>query len=134
VLMYYADPVDAVRRLARHLRPLGLMVFQEFDMEYVRSEPAASTFERSAELMKWTLRATGTRIRLGTELYSVFRAAGLPSPSLRMDIMIGGGAAFPGTSYWQERFRACCPLWSNSGSLRLRNSDFQLWPRGCVMK
>jgi ubiquinone/menaquinone biosynthesis C-methylase UbiE len=96
VLMYYADPVDAVRKLARRLRPGGLMVFQEFDMEYVRSVPEAPTFERAAELMKCTLRASGTRIRLGSDLYSIFLAAGLPGPSLRMDILIGGGGAFPG--------------------------------------
>jgi ubiquinone/menaquinone biosynthesis C-methylase UbiE len=95
VLMYYFDAVDAVQKLARHLRPGGLMVFQEFDMEYVRSHPAASTFERAAELMKRTLQATGTRIRQGTELYSTFLAAGMPGPSLRMDILIGGGADFP---------------------------------------
>src|SRR6516165_8921603 len=31
VLMYYADPVDAVRKLAGHLRDGGLIVFQELD-------------------------------------------------------------------------------------------------------
>jgi len=95
VLMYYPDPAAAVRKLARHLRPRGLMVFQEFDMEYFGSRPAACTVERAAELVKHTLQAAGTRIRLGTELYSVFLAAEMPAPSLRMDIMIGGGAAFP---------------------------------------
>lgn len=95
VLMYYVDPVGAIRKLARHLRAGGLMVFQEFDMEYVRSQPAASTFEHAAQLMKRTLQTTGTRIRLGTELYSIFLTAGMPGPSLRMDILIGGGANFP---------------------------------------
>jgi ubiquinone/menaquinone biosynthesis C-methylase UbiE len=32
VRMYYADPVDAVRKLAEHLLDGGLMVFQEFDL------------------------------------------------------------------------------------------------------
>ena len=33
VLMYYPDPTDAVRRLAQHLRPGGMIVFQEFDLQ-----------------------------------------------------------------------------------------------------
>src|SRR5207245_6163289 len=34
VLMYYLDPIDAIRKLARHVRRGGLIIFQEFDMEY----------------------------------------------------------------------------------------------------
>jgi ubiquinone/menaquinone biosynthesis C-methylase UbiE len=115
VLMYYSDPVDAVRKLTQHLRPLGLLVFQEFDMEYVRSQPAASTFERAAELMKCTLRATGTRIQLGTELYSIFRAAGLPGPSLRMDILIGGGAEFTGYEILAGAIQSLLPVMEQLG-------------------
>src|SRR5262245_52152007 len=32
VLMYYPDPIDAIRKLMRHVRPEGLIVFQELDM------------------------------------------------------------------------------------------------------
>jgi len=109
VLMYYPDPVDAVFKLTRHLRPLGLIVFQEFDMQYVRSLPAAPTFECATELMKRTLRATDTRIELGMELYSVFLAAGLPGPSLRMDILIGGGAEFQGYEILAETIQSLLP-------------------------
>src|SRR4029077_18317241 len=59
VLMYYADPIHAIRSLARHLRPGGIMVFQEFDMSYVRSHPAAPTFERASKLMTGTLHTMG---------------------------------------------------------------------------
>lgn len=95
VLMYYPDPVGAIQRLARHVRPGGLMVFQEFDMGNCRSLPAVTTFERALGWMKQTLSATGARIQLGLELYPIFLAAGLPGPSLRMDALIGGGAGFP---------------------------------------
>jgi ubiquinone/menaquinone biosynthesis C-methylase UbiE len=115
VLMYYPDPVDAVFKLTRHLRPLGHIVFQEFDMQYVRSLPAAPTFECATELMKRTLRATDTRIELGTELYSVFLAAGLPGPSLRMDILIGGGAEFQGYEILAEMIQSLLPAMQRFG-------------------
>jgi len=84
-------------------------------MEYVGSQPAASTFERAAELMKCTLRATGTRIRLGTELHSVFLAAGMPDPTLRMDILIGGGAAFPGYELLTGTIQSLLPAMERLG-------------------
>jgi SAM-dependent methyltransferase len=90
VLMYYPDPVDAIRKLAGHVRDGGLMVFQEFDMANCRSLPPALTFERIIACIKQTLIATGARTQLGSELYSVFVDAGLPGPSMRMDAVIGG--------------------------------------------
>jgi SAM-dependent methyltransferase len=95
VLMYYPDPVDAIRKLVQHVRRGGLIIFQEFDMENARSFPAAPTFDRAVGWMKQTLSSTNTRIQLGLELYSVFLAAGLPAPKLRMDALIGGGSEFP---------------------------------------
>ena len=95
VLMYYPDPVLAIQKLIHHLRPSGLMIFQEFYTDIFSSMPAAPTFERAAGWMNKTLSATGARIQLGLELYPVFVAAGLPPPQLRMDTVIAGGADFP---------------------------------------
>ena len=39
VVMYLPDPAEALRKLARHLRPGGLIVVQEIDMESFRSMP-----------------------------------------------------------------------------------------------
>ena len=95
VLMYYADPVATIRKLARQVRTGGLIVFQEFDIDHARSFPAAPTFDRAVGWMRRTLIATGARIQLGLELFPVFLAAGLPAPMLRMDVLIGGGSEFP---------------------------------------
>jgi len=115
VLMYYADPVYAIRKLARLLQPGGLMVFQEFDMSYLRSHPSAPTFERATELMIGTLRATGTRTQLGSELYSVFVTAGLPAPALRMDVLIGGGDQFPGYEILAGTIQSLLPAMEQLG-------------------
>lgn len=91
ILMYYPDPVVALRKFAGYLRKGGLLVFQEFDVANCRSLPIAPTFERHVGWIKQALSATGARAQLGLELYSVFLAAGLPGPSMRMDALIGGG-------------------------------------------
>jgi hypothetical protein len=89
--MYYPDPVGALRNLARHVRPGGLVVFQEFDFANCRSHPSMPLFDRSVALIRDTLVATGARPHLGLQLYSVFSDAGLPGPTMRMDALIGGG-------------------------------------------
>jgi SAM-dependent methyltransferase len=95
VLMYYPEPVDAILKLIRHVRPEGLIVFQEIDLANACSLPVAPLFERSMTWIKQTLSGTGARIQLGLELYSVFVAAGLPGPSMRIDAFIGGGPQCP---------------------------------------
>lgn len=95
VLMYYPDPIDAVSRLAGHLRPGGLIIFQEFDIQNARSSPSAATFDGAVGWIKQALDSTGARTQLGLELHRVFLAAGLPAPSLRMDALIGGASQFP---------------------------------------
>jgi hypothetical protein len=91
------------------------MVFQEFDMDYVHSRPSAPTFDGAAELMKRTLCAAGTRIQLGAELYPAFLAAGLPGPSLRMDILIGGGAEFQGYEILAGTIQSVLPVMEQLG-------------------
>lgn len=110
VLMYYSDPVDAVRRLAGHVREGGLVIFQEFDMANFRSMPLAPTFERHVNLIKQALSATGARIQLGLELYSVFVAAGLPGPTMRMDAIVGGGPDCPAYELVADVTRSLLPV------------------------
>jgi len=110
VLMYYPDPVDTVRKLMRHVRTEGLIVFQELDMENARSMPVAPLFERSVTWIKQTLSATGAQIRLGLELYPVFLAAGLPGPSMRVDALIGGGSQCAAYEILAEVIQSLLPV------------------------
>src|SRR5260370_6213417 len=96
ILMYYPDPVDALRKLQRHLCPGGLTVFQEFDIANCRSLPPAPTFDRAVALIRQTLLATGARVQLGLELHQIYLDAGLPSPTMRIDSLVAGGPAFVG--------------------------------------
>ena len=110
VLMYYRDPVDTVRKLAGHVRDGGLVVFQEMDIANCRSLPPAATFERSIGWIKQTLGATGARTEQGLEMYSVFLAAGLPGPSMRMDALIGGGPDSPAYELVAEVVKTLLPV------------------------
>lgn len=109
VLMYYPDPVSALRKLQDHLCPGGLVIFQEFDIAHCRSLPPAPTFDRAVALIRQTLLATGARIQLGLELHQVYLDAGLPSPTMRLDSLVGGGPDFIGYSLVADVLQSLLP-------------------------
>ena len=77
VLLYLADPVSAVRSLARLLRPGGVIVFQEFDLSTARSVPEIPLFEAHMGVVREAFRRAGAMVDMGTALYPIFRSAGL---------------------------------------------------------
>jgi ubiquinone/menaquinone biosynthesis C-methylase UbiE len=96
ILMYYQDPVDALRKLLPHLRPNGIVAFQEFDASGCKSHPASATYERCANWIIRTLQLSGANSQVGLELHRIFRNSGLSTPTLRLDGAISGE---PGASY-----------------------------------
>jgi SAM-dependent methyltransferase len=89
VLMYQADPVDAVRRVARSVRPGGVIFFQEYDS----TAPSASLvpFPLQEQVRSWiwgTLERSGADVHLGFKLYSVFTDAGLSDPQVRAEAIV----------------------------------------------
>jgi ubiquinone/menaquinone biosynthesis C-methylase UbiE len=125
VLMYYRSPLDAIQQLLRHLRPDGLIVFQEFDMDYASSRPHAPTFELAAHWMKRTFRATGTSVQLGAELYPLFLQAGLPAPSLRLDVLIGGGPEFQAYELMAGVIQSLLPVMERIGIVTAADVNVQ---------
>ena len=97
ILMYYADPTAALRKLAGHLRPGGMLVLHEADWDGVRSFPPLPTYDRCCRLFVETFRLLGTETRMGIKLHSAFVAAGLPAPSMRLHAIVGGRT---GVSEW----------------------------------
>lgn len=79
VLMHCADPVAAVKGLAQHLRPGGMLVCQEPDMIWP-SESPTTLFDRVEAWIKAAMERARVDLRLGTRLPALFQAAGLPEP------------------------------------------------------
>jgi SAM-dependent methyltransferase len=98
VLMYQADPGDAVRRLAARLRPGGVMAFHEVDLPADgRSRPTgawppSALADELGDVIMAVWQATGTQTRLGARLPSLLAGAGLEvSPELATEAISGVG-------------------------------------------
>jgi ubiquinone/menaquinone biosynthesis C-methylase UbiE len=77
ILMYYPDPIDALRRLLAHLRPGGIVAFQEFDASGCKSHPASPTYKRCTSWIIRALHLSGADSHVGLKLYRIFRSSGL---------------------------------------------------------
>jgi len=115
VLMYQADPVAVLRRLARQLRPGGVIAFQEFDVEAAKCHPESPTFCQAMGWIRAALEKTGADNRMGLKLFSTFVAAGLPAPSMSLEASIGGGENDPGSLLLPEVVRSLLPVIESLG-------------------
>jgi SAM-dependent methyltransferase len=111
VLMYLANPVEAIRGVARHVRPGGIIAFQEFALgDLGLSFPRAPLFERTGILLQETYRRAGVDMEMGLKLYPAFIAAGLPAPNMRAERPIGGGPDYIGHHFLAESVRSALPM------------------------
>jgi len=72
VLWCLADPGAMLRKLAKHLRPGGVIVFHEMDWSFVRSVPAAPTYDRCCRWITDTFDRAGTNINMSARLHRAF--------------------------------------------------------------
>jgi 2-polyprenyl-3-methyl-5-hydroxy-6-metoxy-1,4-benzoquinol methylase len=100
VLMYQADPAQAVSTAARHVRPGGMVVFAEMCllMDSVRPQRALVSWPptpASEQVSRWVHEAfgrLGTQPDMGLRLPATFAQAGLePSPDVHTEVAIAVG-------------------------------------------
>ena len=125
VLMYQADPVAVLRRLARQLRPGGVIAFQEFDVEAAKCFPESPTFGQAMGWIRTALEKTGADNRMGLKLYSTFVAAGLPAPSMSLEASIGGGDSDPGSLLLPEVVRSLLPVIEELGIASAEEAEIE---------
>lgn len=90
ILMFLPDPVTVVRSLSGFVRPGGVIAFQEPSwvpfFPLVAHLPLTSA---SASLVHDTLKGSGANTEMGCALYRVFQEAGLPAPSMHLEMPLG---------------------------------------------
>lgn len=90
VLMYTADPLDAIRRALRNLRSGGVIALQESIIDYegpVFIEPSNSLAAKVVEWFRAGFKHSGVHARMGMRLFGLMRAAGL-TPSTEIEMLV----------------------------------------------
>lgn len=93
VLQFISSPAEALQRMARHVPVGGIVAFHELDWDGARSWPISPTYDRLCSWLSRTIEASGAQVRLGAGLATIFKAAGLPSTTVRLESIIASGPA-----------------------------------------
>jgi ubiquinone/menaquinone biosynthesis C-methylase UbiE len=95
VLMYAADPLDALRRALRNLKAGGVIALQESIVDYegpVFIDPLNCLAAKAVEWFRAGFKHAGVHPRMGMRLFRLMRAAGLePSTDVEMLVPIQQG-------------------------------------------
>jgi len=118
VLMYVADPTDAVRSVSAHVRPGGVVAFQEFQFEdLMHSWPARpeSLYGRTLYWVLETFRRAGVETNMGARLPLVFRDAGLGLAQAYVHCPLAAGAGHRAYTLFAHILESVLPLTESFG-------------------
>ena len=95
ILMWLPDPVSVLRQLSLLVRPGGVVAFQEPSWAPVFAiSTHLALWSAAASLMCDTMRRTGANPEMGLALYRIFQEAGLPAPTMQMELPLGDDPDF----------------------------------------
>ena len=119
VLLYCADPVAALARIATHVRSKGIVAIQEMEMNDVaaRATYGDSTLGKVVETIYRTFAAAGVRVNMASELRQTYLKAGLGEPELLGEFVVGGGPDFAGYPWIANTMRSLAPTARKFGIL-----------------
>jgi SAM-dependent methyltransferase len=110
ILMYLADPAGVVRHLTTHLRPGGIVAFQEFQIDHPpMALPAVPLWEQYVAWTRAVFRRASVELNMGLRLHQTFLAAGLPGPQLHMDVPLGRPGDARGARLAENGLRGLLP-------------------------
>lgn len=95
ILQFLPDPVAVVRSLSRLVRPGGVIAFHEpqWTPFLTLLEPLPLSFA-CASLVRETLQRSGATTEMGLSLHRIYQEAGLPAPTMRVEMLLGDDPEF----------------------------------------
>lgn len=132
VLMYLRDPADTVRRLLMHLRPGGIVAFEEFQIDFEGGQraswPEVPLHEQALDWIRETFRSLGVETQMGFKLVRTFREAGLPDPRMRFHVPLSSSSDGPGYLWCAHTLRSVLPFIEGLGLATAETIDVDTLP------
>jgi ubiquinone/menaquinone biosynthesis C-methylase UbiE len=115
ILMYLPNPATTLRRLCEHVRPGGVIAFQEMAMTAAWGIPETPQLHQCKRWVMETFERGGFETEMGPKLFATFLAAGLPAPQMICSGRVEGGAQSPVYDYLAETMRSLLPAMERLG-------------------
>lgn len=113
ILMYVADPAAVLRVGAEHLRPGGIVAFQEVEWsiseQAARLEAIPSLVRQAASWVYSAFSQAGTEMQMSFKFPGAFLEAGLPSPALILEGILGTDPEWIGYAFLEDALRDILP-------------------------
>ncbi|MBO0784376.1 MAG: hypothetical protein J2P37_36700 [Ktedonobacteraceae bacterium] len=112
VLQYLPERAAILHRLTQHLRPGGVVAFQEYDLTTDSSlfYPPSPLWQRAWNWVTQAFQGAGAELQMGLKLYETFLEAGLPGPQMRYEAVLAGGPESPVYELCANVVRALLPV------------------------
>jgi ubiquinone/menaquinone biosynthesis C-methylase UbiE len=100
ILQFVPEPLSVVRSLIRMVRPGGVLAFQEVSYApFLSLSSHLPLWLASVSLARETFQRSGANTEIGLALHRILQEAGLPAPSMRLEMLLGSDPDFTRWSY-----------------------------------
>ena len=112
ILAHLPEPSVVLRQLTEHLKPGGIVVFQEYDLSTRTNDsyPPSPLWERVWNWSTQAFQLGGGELEMGMKLPGTLLEAGLPVPHICYEAAIGTGPDWLGYEWRAETVRIFMPL------------------------
>src|SRR5467141_1889860 len=95
ILMFLPDPLAVLRSLSQLVRSGGIVAFHELSWApFLRLAARLPLWSAGASLVHETFRRSGANTEMGFDLYQIFQEAGLPAPTMNLEMPLGNDPEF----------------------------------------
>jgi ubiquinone/menaquinone biosynthesis C-methylase UbiE len=100
ILQFVPDPVAILRSLSGLVRPGGVLAFHEVSYApFLLLSAHLPLWSAVASLIHETIQRSGAHTEIGLAQYRAFQEAGLPAPTMHMEMLLGGDSDFTRWTY-----------------------------------
>lgn len=95
ILMFLPEPLAVLRSLSQLVRPGGVVAFHELSWApFLLLSAHLPLWSAAASLIHETFRRSGANTEMGFALHRIFQQAGLPAPTMSLEIPLGNDPEF----------------------------------------
>ncbi len=125
VLIHLSEPTKAIRKLTTHLKPGGIVAFEEVDLTVWQclKHPKTPLLNTLSQWCIDLFERTGTSLGMGLDLYRTFVEAGLPEPFIHLSAPVGCHENWAGYEYAANTVQSMLPLIEEYGIATSKEVD-----------